>query len=86
MPERRRHPRYPFESHLVVEAPAPHGQILVRGYDISAGGFSFKSEAELRVGDRIVLGPSDDDFVVRATVRFVRPSSGGFVIGAERHL
>ncbi|HEX6838526.1 MAG TPA: PilZ domain-containing protein [Polyangia bacterium] len=83
--ERRRHARYPFERHLEVRAPAPYGRLLVRAHDISESGFSFASEVELHIGDRITLGlRNDDDVFVEAEVRNVRHVPGGFVIGAER--
>jgi hypothetical protein len=83
--ERRKHARYPFERHLEVRAPAPYGRMVVRANDISAGGFSFVTEAGLRVGDHITLGlRHDDDFLVEATVRSVRLEGDHFVIGAER--
>ena len=83
--ERRRHARYPFERHLEVRAPAPHGRLLVRAHDISESGFSFASDVELHIGDHIVLGlRNDDDVFVEAEVRNVRVAGAGFVIGAER--
>ncbi len=83
--ERRRHARYPFERHLEVRAPAPHGRMVVRANDISAGGFSFVTEADLQVGDHLVLGlRHDDDFLVEATVRSVRRQGEQFIVGAER--
>ena len=83
--ERRRHARYPFERHLEVRAPAPHGRLLVRAHDISESGFSFASDVELHVGDRITLGlRNDDDVFVEAEVRNVRPVGAQFLIGAER--
>jgi len=83
--ERRRHARYPFERHLEVRAPAPHGRLLVRAHDISESGFSFASDVELHIGDRITLGlRNDDDVFVEAEVRNVRAAGVGFVIGAER--
>jgi hypothetical protein len=86
MPERRRHARYPFERHLEVRAPAPYGRLVVRANDISAGGFSFITDAELRVGDLIVLGlRNDEDFLIEATIRNVRAAGkASFVVGAER--
>lgn len=85
MSERRRHARYPFERHLEVRAPAPYGRMVVRANDISAGGFSFITDAELRVGDLIVLGlRNDEDFLIEATVRNVRQTGASFVVGAER--
>jgi hypothetical protein len=84
-PERRRHARYPFERHLEVRAPAPHGRMLVRAHDISESGFSFASAVKLDVGDRILLGlRHDDDVLVEATVRNVRADDGHFIVGAER--
>jgi len=83
--ERRRYVRYPFERHLEVRAPEPLGRMVVRANDISQGGFSFISDRPLHVGDPIVLGlRNDDDFLVEATVRNVRPFGEHFVIGAER--
>ena len=83
--ERRRHTRFPFERHVEVRAPAPHGRLLVRAHDICEHGFSFASDVELRVGDRIVLGlRHDDDVCVEAEVRNVRPAGAQFVVGAER--
>jgi hypothetical protein len=59
--------------------------MVVRANDISAGGFSFVTDAELRIGDLIVLGlRNDQDFLIEATVRNVRSATGGFVVGAER--
>jgi hypothetical protein len=83
--ERRRHARYPFERHLEVRAPAPHGKLLVRAHDISESGFSFASEVELHVGDHILLGlRHDDDVYVEAEVRNVRHVGAQFFVGAER--
>jgi hypothetical protein len=83
--ERRRHARYPFERHLEVRAPAPNERLMVRAHDISESGFSFASDVELRVGDRIKLAlRHDDDFHVEATVRNVRYVGEGFIVGAER--
>ena len=83
--ERRRHARYPFERHLEVRAPAPLGRLLVHAHDISESGFSFASDVELHVGDRIMLGlRSDEDVLVEAEVRNVRTIDGHFVVGAER--
>jgi hypothetical protein len=83
--ERRRHARYPFERHLEVRAPAPHGRLLVRAHDISESGFSFASDVELHIGDRITLGlRNDDDVFVEAEVRNVRAAGVAFLIGAER--
>lgn len=84
-PERRRHARYPFERHLEVRAPEPHGKLLVRAHDISESGFSFATDHALHVGDHILLGlRHDDDFLVEATVRNVRVEGDQFIIGAER--
>jgi hypothetical protein len=84
-PERRRHARYPFERHLEVRAPAPHGRLLVRAHDISESGFSFSSDVALHVGDRIRLGlRHDDDIFVEAEVRNVRAVGPQFIVGAER--
>jgi hypothetical protein len=83
--ERRRHVRYPFERHLEVRAPEPHGRLLVRAHDISESGFSFATDVHLRVGDHIMLGlRHDDDFLVEALVRSVRAAGSQFIIGAER--
>ena len=83
--ERRRHARYPFERHLEVRAPAPHGKMLVRAHDISESGFSFASAISLAVGDRILLGlRHDDDVLVEAMVRNVRVEGELFIVGAER--
>jgi hypothetical protein len=83
--DRRRHARYPFDRHLEVNAPDPHGRMLVRAHDISESGFSFTTEAPLHVGDRIMLGLRDDDDIrVEALVRNVRQVGRYFVVGAER--
>jgi hypothetical protein len=83
--ERRRHARFPFGRHLEVRAPAPIGKMLVRARDISERGFSFLTEVNLHVGDRIQLGlRHDEDVLVEATVRNVRREGELFVIGAER--
>jgi hypothetical protein len=83
--ERRRHARYPFERHLEVRAPEPIGKLIVRAHDISESGFSFLSGVSLAIGARILLGlRNDDDFLVEATVRNVRPDGDHFLIGAER--
>ncbi len=83
--ERRRHARYPFERHLEVRAPAPHGKLLVRAHDISESGFSFTTDRDFMVGDRILLGlRHDDDVLVEATVRNVRAAGASFIVGAER--
>jgi hypothetical protein len=81
--ERRRHARYPFERHLEVRAPS--GKLWVRAHDISESGFSFATDVELHVGDRIMLGlRHDDDVFVQAEVRNVRADGTHFIVGAER--
>lgn len=83
--ERRRHARYPFERHLEVRAPEPHGRMVVPARDISESGFSFTSSVGLQVGDRILLGlRHDDDILVEATVRNVRGEGDHYIVGAER--
>jgi hypothetical protein len=83
--ERRRHTRYPFERHLEVRAPAPYGKMVVRAHDISASGFSFVTEAQLQIGDHIVLGlRNDEDLLIEATIRSVRSEGDGWLVGAER--
>ncbi len=83
--ERRKHARFPFERHLEVWAADRVEPLVVRAHDISAGGFSFWSNEQLVPGERLVLGLRDiDDFLVKALVRSVRPSAGGWLIGAER--
>ena len=83
--ERRRHARYPFERHLEVRAPEPFGKLLVRAHDISESGFSFASDVELHVGDRLLLGlRNDEDVLVEAEVRNVRHVGAQFFVGAER--
>ena len=77
--------RYPFDRHLEVRAPEPHGKLLVRAHDISESGFSFTTDAELHLGDHILLGlRHDDDVLVEAEVRSIRTVGGHFIIGAER--
>jgi hypothetical protein len=84
-PERRRHARYPFERHLDLRAPEPHGRMRVRAHDISESGFSFATDVELAVGDHLLLGlRHDDDVLVEATVRNVRRQGDHFIVGAER--
>jgi hypothetical protein len=83
--ERRRHARFPFGRFLEVRAPAPVGKMLVRARDVSERGFSFATEVDLQVGDRIQLGlRHDEDVLVEATVRNVRQEGGFFIVGAER--
>lgn len=83
--ERRRHARYPFDRHLEVRGPEALGKLLVRAHDISEGGFSFATDVELRVGDRILLGlRNDDDVLVEAEVRNVRHAGAQYLVGAER--
>jgi hypothetical protein len=58
---------------------------LVRAHDISESGFSFASDVELHIGDRILLGlRHDDDVYVEAEVRNVRHLGVHFIVGAER--
>ena len=62
-----------------------YGKLLVRAHDISESGFSFASEVELHIGDRILLGlRHDDDVYVEAEVRNVRYEGEQFIVGAER--
>jgi hypothetical protein len=85
MEERRRHPRYRFDRHLQVRAAPPMGKIIVAAHDVSEGGFSFETTAQMHVGDRIVLGLRNEDyFLVEAIVSNVREEGDHFVVGAER--
>jgi hypothetical protein len=86
--DRRRHERFSFSSVLEVCRSDEAHAAEARAHDVSVGGLSFVTQAELKVGDLIRLGLPNSEgaaFKLEATVRYVRPDpDGGYFVGAER--
>jgi len=85
MTERRRHPRFPFATHLRLCADPPVGTVVVDALDVSERGMSFVTDVPLSIGELLVLGlHREASFKVEVKVRNVRRDGERFVIGAER--
>jgi hypothetical protein len=85
--DRRRYERFTFTSQLEVRTPGQLHWTQARACDVSIGGLSFITDTLLAVGDQIRLGlpnPEGTEFILDATVRYVRADQGRYIIGAER--
>ncbi len=86
-PERRRFPRFPFETALLLRETAGGGPALpARTLEISAGGCKVVHEAAIGVGAEVELEIPTGIRSIRATGRVVYelPLRGGrFQIGVE---
>ncbi|MDB4965406.1 MAG: hypothetical protein JWN44_1095 [Myxococcales bacterium] len=82
--ERRIHERNDYGSTLQLQCAGETTWFAVHGRDVSAGGFSFYCDYEMRSGERLnVWAPEIDHTVFPAVVRHVKPMSPGFVVGVQ---
>ena len=82
--DRRSHPRNDYAGVLHLQCAGDATWFAVQGVDVSAGGFAFASDIEMRRGERLsVAVPELESFVVAAVVRHVKPAFGGFLVGIE---
>jgi hypothetical protein len=56
----------------------------VHGIDVSAGGFAFMSDYEMKRGEKLTVAVEEvPGQVIWASVRWVRPERGRFLVGIE---
>ncbi|HXU73910.1 MAG TPA: PilZ domain-containing protein [Polyangia bacterium] len=83
--ERRTHARSEYRSVLHLQSAGEATWFAVYGIDVSAGGFAFVSDYEMRRGERLAVAvPEFDTLTVAAVVRHVeRNAGGGWFVGIE---
>lgn len=83
--ERRTHARSEYRGVLHLQSAGESTWFAVYGIDVSAGGFAFVSDWEMRRGERLaVVVPEFDAVTVAAVVRHVkRDEGGGWLVGIE---
>ncbi|MCU1281551.1 MAG: hypothetical protein JWM53_5097 [bacterium] len=82
--DRRIHQRSDYAGVLHLQCAGDSTWFAVHGVDVSAGGFAFVSDVEMRRGEQLsVTVPEFESFVVAAVVRHVKPAFGGFLVGIE---
>jgi hypothetical protein len=85
--ERRRHDRHAFYRLIEVRIHGDTSRTIARARDVSLSGVCFETEAPLPLGTQVRLmlpAPGSTGVVVHATVRHVRRTETGYLIGAER--
>jgi hypothetical protein len=82
--ERRVHQRNDYSGTLFVQCAGEQTWFAVHGRDVSAGGFSFFCEWEMRRGEIVtVSAPDIDHATFVAVVRHVKPGRHGFLVGVQ---
>ena len=82
--DRRIHARTPYAGTLNLQCTGESTWFAVHGLDVSAGGFAFFSDCEMRRGERLsVVVPELEAYTVGAVIRHVKPAHGGFFVGIE---
>ena len=82
--ERRVHVRKSYEGMLYLQYAGATTWFAVHAQDVSAGGFAFFSEDDMRRGEAVSVAVADVPGVtVSATVRHVKASGYGFLVGVE---
>ena len=82
--DRRIHSRAPYSGALQLQCAGDTTWFTVQAIDVSAGGFAFASQFDMRRGERLAVAVPDlEAYTVSAVVRHVKPASGGFVVGIE---
>lgn len=81
---RRIHERSTYSGVLHLQCAGDSTWFPVHGVDVSAGGFAFASDYEMRRGERLsVCVPEFETITISAVVRHVKPAYGGFLVGIE---
>jgi PilZ domain len=82
--ERRVHPRSEYRGVLHLQCLGETTWFGVHGIDVSAGGFAFMSDYEMKRGEQVAVAVEEvPGQVIWATVRWARPQPGGFLVGIE---
>ena len=81
---RRIHERSEYAGVLHLQCAGDSTWFAVHGVDVSAGGFAFASDVEMKRGERLsVAVPEFEAITIGAVVRHVKPAFGGFLVGIE---
>ena len=82
--ERRVHERSDYAGVLHLQCIGDSTLFAVHGIDVSAGGFAFACDYEMKRGERLsVAVPEIEAVTIPAVVRHVKPLHGGFLVGIE---
>lgn len=82
--DRRVHTRSPYHGMLQLQCAGDSTWVAVQALDVSAGGFAFMSDVEMRRGERLVVAVPDlDAYTVQAVVRHVQPQHRAYFVGIE---
>jgi hypothetical protein len=82
--DRRIHTRTEYAGSLHLQCAGESTWFAVHGLDVSAGGFAFISDVEMRRGEQLsVAVPELEAYTVSAVVRHVKPAHRGFFVGIE---
>ena len=81
---RRAHARSDYAGVLHLQCAGDSTWFDVHGIDVSAGGFAFASDVELKRGERLFVSvPELETITSGATVRHITPAYGGFLVGVQ---
>lgn len=84
MDNRRVHARLPYSGTLHLQFAGDGTWFDVQAQDVSAGGFGFVTQSELRRGERLAVAVPDlEAHIVNAIVRYSKAGRVGFVVGVE---
>ena len=84
MSDRRAHTRAPYNGTLHLQCAGDSTWFAVQAIDVSAGGFAFVSEVEMKRGERLVVAvPNLEAYTVQAVVRHVKTEHGACFVGIE---
>jgi hypothetical protein len=84
--DRRIHKRSDYAGVLHLQCAGESTWFAVHGVDVSAGGFAFASDYEMRRGERLSVSVAEfETITISAVVRHVKPAPalGGFLVGIE---
>jgi len=82
--ERRVHERTPYHGSLHLQFAGDSTWCVVQAIDVSAGGFAFLSDVDIRRGERLAVAVPDlEAYTVTAVVRHSKPAHGGWFVGIE---
>ncbi len=82
--DRRVHPRSEYRGTLHLQCRGETTWFGVHGIDVSAGGFAFVSDYEMRRGEQLAVAVEEvPGQLIWASVRWVKPAASGFLVGIE---
>jgi hypothetical protein len=82
--ERRIHERNDYSGTLQLQCAGETTWFAVHGRDVSAGGFCFYSDYEMRRGEQLSVWAAEVDHAIfPAEVRYVKPEGRGFIVGVQ---